>query len=140
MTQIPHTARLASSLAALVVALAAGPAFAGDVMLSGASEVPPVNTAAAGTGTITVAGDGSVTGSVKTTGLKGTMAHIHRAAAGKNGPVLIPLTAGADGEWLVPAGAKLDADGVKAYQAGELYVNVHSDANKGGEIRAQLKP
>jgi hypothetical protein len=40
----------------------------------------------------------------------------------------------------VPAGAKLDADQLKAYRAGELYVNVHSEAHKPGEIRGQLKP
>ena len=40
----------------------------------------------------------------------------------------------------MPAGSKLSAEQMKAYQAGELYVNVHSDAHKGGEIRAQLKP
>ena len=32
------------------------------------------------------------------------------------------------------------ADQLKAYKAGELYVNVHSAANPGGEVRAQLKP
>jgi hypothetical protein len=140
MTKISHVPHLTSSLAALVVTLATGTALAAELMLSGANEVPPVTTSASGTGTITIAADGAVSGSVKTTGVKGTMAHIHRGAAGKNGPVLIPLTAGADGEWKVPAGAKLDAEGMKAYQAGELYVNVHSDANKGGEIRVQLKP
>jgi hypothetical protein len=132
--------RRATALAALVLGLAAGPAFAGEQALSGANEVPPVTTTAAGTGNISVAADGSVTGSVMTTGVQGTMAHIHMAPAGKNGPVIVPLTAGPNGVWQVPAGAKLDAAQLAAYHAGELYVNVHSAANKGGEIRAQLKP
>jgi hypothetical protein len=68
------------------------------------------------------------------------MAHIHQAAMGKNGPVIVPLTKSGDGTWSVPAGSKLTADQMKAYQAGDLYVNVHTEANKGGEIRAQLKP
>jgi len=140
MTLLPHASPLGRSLVALVVALIAGTAQGGELMLSGANEVPPVTTTAKGSGHISVAADGSVSGSVTTTGVKGTMAHIHRGAVGKNGPILIPLTAGADGEWKVPAGAKLDAEGMKAYQAGELYVNVHSDANKGGEVRAQLTP
>jgi hypothetical protein len=108
--------------------------------LSGEQEVPPVSTAAAGSSTIKVAADGSVSGSVTTTGLNGTMAHIHIAAMGKNGPVIVPLAKTADGVWSVPPGAKLTAEQLKAYQAGELYVNVHTDANKGGELRAQLKP
>ncbi|MFZ2651237.1 MAG: CHRD domain-containing protein, partial [Burkholderiaceae bacterium] len=70
----------------------------------------------------------------------GTMAHIHMAPSGKNGPVVVPLAKGAQGVWSVAPGAKLTAEQLKSYQAGELYVNVHSAANKGGEIRAQLKP
>ncbi|WP_084150810.1 CHRD domain-containing protein [Azohydromonas australica] len=54
--------------------------------------------------------------------------------------MIIPLTKGDAGTWSVPAGAKLTPEQMKAYQAGELYVNVHSAANKGGEVRAQLKP
>lgn len=139
MNSGPKTPRL-TALLAIVIALTTGSALAAELTLSGVNEVPPVTTTATGSGTITIAADGSVSGSVKTTGVKGTMAHIHRGAAGTNGPVLIPLTSGPDGEWKVPPGAKLDAEGMKAYQAGELYVNVHSDANKGGEIRAQIKP
>ncbi len=110
-----------------------------QVKLSGGMEVPPVTTAATGAGTIVVGPDSAVSGSVTTTGIAGTMAHIHLAAVGKNGPVIIPLTKNGDSTWTVPAGAKLTGDQYRAFQAGELYVNVHSAANKGGEIRGQLK-
>jgi hypothetical protein len=116
------------------------PALAADQKLTGAEEVPPVTTSASGTGNIAVAADGAVSGSVKTTGMIGTAAHIHQAAAGKNGPVVVPLSKSGEGAWSVPAGSKLTPEQLKAYQAGELYVNVHTEANKGGEIRAQLKP
>jgi CHRD domain len=112
----------------------------GSLALSGAQEVPPVTTSGAGTGSIAVAPDGAVSGSVTTTGMSGTMAHIHMAPAGKNGPVIIPLTKSGDSTWTVPPGAKLTPEQLQSYQAGDLYVNVHTDANKGGEVRAQLKP
>jgi CHRD domain len=132
--------RVSAPIAALALSLFVGLALAADLKLSGANEVPPVTTTASGSGTITVAGDGSVSGSVKTTGIVATAAHIHVGAAGKNGPVIVPLAKGADGEWSVPPGAKLSAEQMTSYKAGELYVNVHSEANKGGEIRAQLAP
>lgn len=127
-------------IATLSIALVGGMAFAADLKLTGEAEVPPVKTSASGSGTITVAPDGAVTGSIKVTGVDATAAHIHMAASGKNGPVIVPLTKGSDGTFSVPAGAKLTADQLKAYKSGELYVNVHSEANKGGEIRAQLAP
>jgi hypothetical protein len=67
-------------------------------------------------------------------------AHIQVGAAGKNGPVIIPLPKGIDGEWSVPPGAKLTDEQMKSFKSGDLYVNVHSEANKSGEIRAQLTP
>jgi CHRD domain len=111
-----------------------------NVTLSGSQESPPVNAPGSGKGTITVGGDGSISGSVTTTGVAGTMAHIHQAAAGQNGPVIIPLTKTGEGTWSVPAGAKLTEAQLQAFKAGNLYVNVHTDANKGGEVRGQLKP
>ena len=112
-----------------------------NVTLSGAEEVPPVTTSASGSGTITVKDDKSVSGSVKTSGVAATAAHIHMGAAGRNGPVIVPLTKGSDGStWSVRAGAKLTDAQYDAYKAGNLYVNVHSAAHKGGEIRGQLKP
>jgi hypothetical protein len=139
-TELRNSNPLSALIVAFALCLSGGIALAADLKLSGANEVPPVTTAASGTGTITVAADGSVSGSVKVTGVAATMAHIHVGAAGKNGPVLIPLTQTAPGEWSVPVGAKLDTEQMKSYKAGELYVNVHSEANKGGEIRAQITP
>jgi hypothetical protein len=109
-----------------------------NVKLSGASEVPPVTTSGSGSGKITVGDDGSVSGSVTTTGVPGMAAHIHMGAAGTNGPVIVPLTKDGD-TYKVPAGAKLTPDQLKAFKAGELYVNVHTAQNKGGEVRGQLK-
>ena len=111
-----------------------------SLSLDGGKEVPPVSTAATGTGSITVAADMSVSGKITTTGLAGTVAHIHLGAAGVNGPVVIALTKNGDNEWLVPAGAKLNAAQYEAYKNGGLYVNVHTVTNKGGEIRDQLRP
>jgi hypothetical protein len=110
------------------------------VTLTGDQEVPPVRTAASGNGTITVSSDKSVSGSITTTGVDATAAHIHDGPAGKNGPVIIPLTKGPDNTWSVAAGAKLTDAQYASYLAGNLYVNVHSAANKGGEIRGQLIP
>ena len=109
------------------------------VNLTGAEEVPPVNTQAKGSGSFRVADDGTVTGSVTTEGVSGTMAHIHQAAKGQNGPVIVPLTKNGD-TYSVPEGRKLTPAQIDALKAGNLYVNVHSNQHKGGEIRAQLQP
>ena len=128
------------ALCACAAPSAGSSGMATGLALSGAQEVPAVVTNATGMGQITVAGDGAVSGTVITTGLAATMAHIHMAAAGVNGPVIVPLTKTGDNVWSVPAGAKLTDEQMKAYRAGGLYVNVHTDANKGAEIRTQLKP
>jgi len=110
-----------------------------SVKLSPAEEVPPASSSASGSGSIRVAEDGSVSGSVSTTGVQGTMAHIHQGAKGANGPVIVPLTKSGD-TYSVPAGAKLNAAQMSALKSGGLYVNVHSDKYKGGEVRGQLTP
>ena len=109
------------------------------VNLSPAEEVPPVKASGSGSGTFRVKDDGSLSGSVTTTGVQGTMAHIHQAPKGKNGPVIVPLTKNGD-TYSVPEGRKLTEAQMKAWKAGELYVNVHTNANTGGEVRGQINP
>jgi hypothetical protein len=134
--------KLQLALVAALLGASVGVANAKDVKvtLTGSQEVPPVTTAAKATGEITIKADKSVTGKITAKGIEGTMAHIHMAAPGKNGPPIITLEKGADGSWTVPEGSKLTDEQYAAFKAGNLYVNVHSAEHKGGEIRTQLKP
>lgn len=125
-----------------ISALAASVAMADavKVTLTGDEEVPAVSTAAKGSGTINIGADKSVSGSVTTSGITGTAAHIHSGAKGQSGPPVITLTKTSDTVWSVPADAKLTDAQYEAYKAGNLYINVHSAEHKPGEIRGQLKP
>jgi hypothetical protein len=133
---------LAGATAGALLLTASSMAGAADVAVSltGDQEVPAVATQAKGAGKITIADDKSVSGSVKTSGVTGIMAHIHEAPVGKNGPPIITLEKKADDEWAVPAGAKLTDAQYESFKAGNLYVNVHSAEHRSGEIRTQLKP
>ena len=82
--------------------------------------------------------DKSVSGSVVTSGVAGTAAHIHMAPAGQNGPVIVPLNKTADNVWSVPPNIRLTDAQYEAFKQGNLYVNVHSAANPNGEIRGQM--
>ena len=107
--------------------------------LTGADETPAVTTKATGVATLVVKADGTVSGGVTTTGIAGTAAHIHQGAAGTSGPPIITLKRAGDDQWLVPDGSKLTAAQFDAFKQGGLYINVHSKAHPGGEIRAQLQ-
>jgi len=131
------------SLSMLVAAAAVGllgNALAADekVTLSGSNEVPAVKSSGSATGNVSVKDDGSVSGSIKVSGVTPTAAHIHQGAAGANGPVIVPMTKQGDDTFVFPAGAKMSPEQLSAYKAGNTYVNVHSAANPGGELRAQL--
>ena len=81
-----------------------------------------------------------------------TAAHIHLGAAGSNGPVIVflygPNAAGTNAitqsgtitaaDFIGPMAGKTWADFTAALNSGQLYVNVHSIANPGGEIRVQI--
>lgn len=135
---------LAVAMAALVLAACGGSggststAIFKTVTLSGAQENPAVTTAATGNGFISVdPGSGAVTGRVTTFGISGSAAHIHRAVVGVNSGVIVPFTQSSPGVWTVE-GATLTTEQVEAFRNGELYFNVHTTANPGGEIRGQI--
>lgn len=133
------------TLASVAAALAAcqsmelPKSYTQSVSLSGAQEVPPTPTAASGTGNVTVTPEGMVTAVIVVTGMNATAAHIHMGAAGANGPVIVPFAKTADNTFSAPAGAKMSPEQYAAYKAGNTYVNVHSAAHPGGEVRAQLR-
>jgi len=139
MKMFVNTPRICALLAATFIVSSA---FAKDikVSLTGSEETPPVTTSASAAGSINIKKDRLVSGSIKTSGIDGTMAHIHLGAPGASGPPIITLEKGADGVWSVPAGSKLTDEQYASFKAGNLYVNVHSAEHKPGEIRAQLKP
>jgi hypothetical protein len=132
--------RLAAVLAVALLTIAGCAMFgtsAGKVTLSGNNEVPPNRSDATGTSAIVIGADKSVSGSVWVSGMMPTAAHVHEAAPGKNGPVIVPFTKSGDA-WVPAAGAKLTDAQYASYLAGNLYVNVHSSTYPGGEVRGQL--
>ncbi len=102
------------------------------------SEVPP--NPSKGTGTLTATYDTSskkLSWKGSYSGLSGpaTAAHFHAGEAGKNGGVAIPITPNASP---FEGSATLTDAQAADLLAGKWYVNVHTDANKGGEIRGQV--
>jgi hypothetical protein len=141
-----RTIILRSALAALSCATLlaiASPSMAAMVnfkaSLSGKSEVPP-NTAA-GTGSVTATYDSDskkLTWKGSYSGLSGaaTAAHFHGPApTGKNAGVMLPISP--NGPSFEGSATLTDAQ-AKALMDGDMYANVHTEANKGGELRGQL--
>ncbi|MET0964593.1 MAG: CHRD domain-containing protein [Noviherbaspirillum sp.] len=148
MQYVKKTLKVASATAIVLLAAACssmggmggGISEKTTAALTGGQEVPPVATSASGRSTISVASDRSVSGSVIVSGMEPTAAHIHQGAMGTNGPVVVPLTKTSATTFAVPAGAKLTDAQYAAFVDGNLYVNVHSAKNPGGEVRVQMKP
>lgn len=114
-----------------------------DVTTTAAEVFPRTNSAATGAGQLTFnLVTGAVTGGLTLTGISATLAHIHNGIAGTNGPVIVNFVQSATdaNRWDAEAGGTLTADQVNALLAGQLYVNVHSAAFPGGEIRGQIRP
>lgn len=104
--------------------------------LTGDQETPPVTTSASGSCTA-VLNEAQTQLAVECTHTvtNPTGAHIHRAPPGTAGPIVFPFsnpTSPINETW------NLTPQDVQDLLAGNLYVNVHSSAHPGGEIRGQI--
>jgi hypothetical protein len=133
--------------------------------LSGSNEVPPVATTATGTATLSVTGGQAITYTVNVVGLlNASVAHIHIAPVGENGPVRLNLCGTGAPQPSCTSGTGVLATGtngttvgtpaitfdslLSAMRTGGAYVNVHTTVagctpdtpgcNPGGEIRGQV--
>lgn len=111
--------------------------------LSGAQEVPPVAIGATGTGAFVLDGEG-LHYWITVNGLSGpiTGSHFHRAAPGANGPVVRGFTMennSVSDVWTATDAQALTTELIGDLLAGNLYVNVHTQQNPGGQIRGQVR-
>lgn len=107
--------------------------------LNASSEVPPNDSAGKGTADVTYdTATKLLSWKVNYSGLTGpaTMAHFHAPAEpGKNAGVVVPLkdiSSGAEGSATLTDAQAADL------LAGKMYLNFHTAAHPGGEIRAQV--
>ena len=113
-----------------------------EVDLSGSQEVPPVMTDATGSATVTLRDNAiTVQGDFANASSPISAAHIHLAAMGENGDVIIPLnvTTSEDGlSGILSGEGELTDEQLEAARMGNLYINVHSEMHPGGELRGQI--
>lgn len=112
--------------------------------LSGAQEVPAVNTSASGVaGLLVNSTRDSLFINVSVANLSGAITgiHIHDGAKGTNGGVLTNLSTFVAGNFVstVITGANLNSTMISGLLSGKYYLNVHTAANPNGEIRGQLE-
>ena len=124
--------------------------------LSGGNEVPGVVTGAAGTATVSLnQATGVVTYRIEVYNMPvGTTAgHFHVGAAGVSGPVVVGVTVATNisNDYAITGTASATdltqraAQGINSWEdflqalvLGNIYINVHSTANPGGELRGQV--
>ena len=146
MPRIALLAGLVGALAVSGVAIAgsSGSIYTYKSSLTSGVEVPKPKGAAGAKGSFnaTVTESGSsrlLKWKLTFSGLSGTAiaAHIHKGKAGVAGAVLVPLcgpcTSGKSGQ------VKISKNAGDLLEHGQVYVNVHTAKNGGGEIRGQIK-
>ncbi len=111
--------------------------------LRGANEVPPVTTTATGAALVTLDSSNNLTWDVNGGSVVSpTLSHIHRNPAGQNGSVVVTFAGSASAftNGRTRGSAVIDAtlaNDIRTNPAG-FYVNLHTTANGGGELRGQL--
>jgi hypothetical protein len=153
--------RLSLAIAGLFILVASSQAQAQTItftaQLHGGNEVPVVITGSVGTATVTwntTTKAGTYRVDVYNMPVGTTASHIHAGAVGAGGPVIINFTVPAGGisndyglsgtfgctdvSVRPPQGINSCEDFEQALLLNNTYVNVHSTANPGGEIRGQL--
>ncbi len=132
-----------------------------EIRLTGDQQAPPVNTAAFGFAEVQLSSDNSTLEfQVVVCNIANVVAsHIHVNATGPTGPVVLPFFSSPAPGFSSPDGCNTLAEGtrtstnliarpdiginnwndfINALIAGNTYINVHTTANPGGEIRGQL--
>lgn len=113
-------------LVAAAAALAVTERFAAK--LTGAKEVPPVNTTAEGNARFAKASNTKMANTLRASNInKVSGAHIHLAPRGEDGPIVVNLD--------VPDSCTV----IRQMRAGNTYVNVHTTDLPEGEIRGQIR-
>lgn len=111
--------------------------------LTSSQEVPPNASTATGFGRVTLNdAETQITASVYYSGLSSnvTAGHIHTGAFGVSGPITFNLnpTIGVTSGSVVNATFAINAAQLADLKAGNMYFNIHTTTNPGGEIRGQL--
>ncbi|MBN7825176.1 CHRD domain-containing protein [Bowmanella dokdonensis] len=110
-----------------------------EVTLTGMQEVPMVSTQASATALVELDETNKLfrveLDASELTGVTG--AHVHDGDIGMNGPVAFPLTDMGSGVFTLEATALTDTL-IADLKEGDWYLNLHTEANPGGEVRGQI--
>ena len=134
---IVFVAMVAALVPAFALAQPSATAAKYVIALSGKYEVPKGPATGKGTATITITGTKVCWAFTGLSGIsKETAAHIHKAPAGKAGPIVVPFGGAFKAKGCIATTAAL-AKAIVAHP-GAYYVNVHTVKYPAGAIRSQL--
>ena len=116
--------------------------LAADVAMSSANEVPAGTSAATGLGLLRLTSDKKAYIKVTVTGLEAgdtlTAAHIHKAATGVNGPIILGFY-GSAADFGTEKVVTVDDALFASLKTDAIYMNAHSKTKPGGLIRGQIR-